>query len=55
MSTSFTLLFALYPGVTQLDFTTPHQVFSHWPAAEVHVASLDGAPVSASGLHFISA
>ncbi|WP_074012077.1 DJ-1/PfpI family protein [Candidatus Sodalis sp. SoCistrobi] len=52
MSTSFTLLFALYPGVTQLDFTATHQVFSHWPAAEVHVASLDGAPVSASGLHF---
>ncbi|MEN3259888.1 DJ-1/PfpI family protein [Sodalis endosymbiont of Spalangia cameroni] len=52
MSTPFTLLFALYPGVTQLDFTAPHQVFSHWQGASVRVASLDGAPVSASGLHF---
>lgn len=52
MSTPFTLLFALYPGVTQLDFTAPHQVFSHWQGASVRVASLEGALVSASGLHF---
>jgi hypothetical protein len=26
------IVFALFPGVTQLDFTGPHQVFSSLPA-----------------------
>ena len=27
------IVFALFPGVTQLDFTGPHQVFSALPGA----------------------
>ncbi|MEO8812782.1 MAG: DJ-1/PfpI family protein [Caulobacteraceae bacterium] len=46
------IVFPLFPGVTQLDFTGPHQVFSRLPGARVTVASLDGAPVTADGLTF---
>lgn len=46
------IVFALYPGVTQLDFTGPHQVFSRLPKARVEVASLDGEPIETDGLVF---
>lgn len=46
------ILFALYPGVTHLDFTGPHQVLARTPNAEVIVASLGGADVDAEGLTF---
>jgi hypothetical protein len=36
------IVFALYPGITQLDFTGPYEVFSRLPGARVSVASLDG-------------
>jgi transcriptional regulator GlxA family with amidase domain len=36
------IVFALYPGVTQLDFTGPHQVFSRLPGAELVLASRAG-------------
>ena len=29
------IVFALFPGVTQLDFTGPHQVLSRLPGARV--------------------
>ena len=46
------IVFALYPGVTQLDFTGPHQVFSRLPTARVECASLTGEAVEADGLVF---
>ena len=46
------IVFALYPGVTQLDFTGPHQVFSRLPNAQVTCASLTGEAVEADGLVF---
>jgi len=47
-----TILFAVFPGVTQLDFTGPHQVFSRLPGAKVRVASAAGGNVEADGLVF---
>ena len=38
------IVIALYPGVTHLDFTGPHQVLSRTPNAEVIVASPAFAP-----------
>jgi len=45
----FVILEVLYPGLTQLDFTGPHTVFSRLPGAEVIVASLEGGPVESDG------
>lgn len=42
MTSSLHLVFALYPGITQLDFTGPYEVFSRLPGARVTVASLAG-------------
>jgi putative intracellular protease/amidase len=50
---SFVIVEALYPGLTQLDFTGPHTIFSRIPGAEVVVASEAGGPiVSDDGLTF---
>lgn len=46
------IVFALYPGVTHLDFTGPHQVFSRLPGAQVTCASATGEPIEADGLVF---
>jgi len=46
------IVIALYPGVTQLDFTGPHQVLSRAPDARVTVASLGGRDIEAEGLVF---
>jgi putative intracellular protease/amidase len=48
------ILFALFPGVTQLDFTGPHQVLSRLPGATVTAASLGGRDIEADGLVFAS-
>ncbi|MDP3659038.1 DJ-1/PfpI family protein [Phenylobacterium sp.] len=48
------IVFPLYPGVTQLDFTGPHQVFSRLPGAKVTTASIGGQPIEADGLVFSS-
>jgi putative intracellular protease/amidase len=47
-----TIVFALFPGVTQLDFTGPHEVFSRLPGAEVIVASRAGGAIETDGLTF---
>jgi cyclohexyl-isocyanide hydratase len=47
-----TIVFALYPGVTHLDFTGPHQFLVRTPDAEVIVASLGGQDIAAEGLTF---
>jgi putative intracellular protease/amidase len=46
------IVIALYPGVTQLDFTGPHQVLSRAPNARVQVGSLGGRDIEAEGLKF---
>ena len=46
------IVFAIYPNVTQLDFTGPHQVFSRLPGARVTLASSAGGTVEGDGLHF---
>ncbi len=46
------IVFALFPGVTQLDFTGPHQVFSRLPGAKVTTASMGGQEIGADGLTF---
>jgi len=43
------IVFALFPGVTQLDFTGPHQVFSALPGATVILASVAGGTLEAGG------
>lgn len=48
----FVIVIPIYPGVTHLDFTGPHQFFSRLPDTRVIVASMDGAPVEADGLVF---
>lgn len=48
----FHIVFALYPGVTQLDFTGPHQVFCRLPGARVTVASAAGGELTFDGLTF---
>jgi cyclohexyl-isocyanide hydratase len=46
------IVFAAFPGVTQLDFTGPHQVFSALPGASVILASAAGGTIETSGLAF---
>ena len=46
------IVFAVYPGVTPLDFTGPHQFLSRLPNADVIVASVTGEPLEADGLTF---
>jgi len=45
----FVIVEILYPGLTQLDFTGPHTVFSRLPNTEVIVASLAGGEVTSDG------
>jgi putative intracellular protease/amidase len=46
------IVIALFPGVTHLDFTGPHQVLSRTPDARVRAASLGGRDIEAEGLTF---
>jgi putative intracellular protease/amidase len=46
------IVIPLFPDVTHLDFTGPHQVLSRAPGAEVVVASVGGRDVAAEGLVF---
>lgn len=52
MSEPLVIVFPIYQGVTQLDFTGPLQFLRHMPGAEIIVASVDGADVESEGLHF---
>ncbi|HEY2707920.1 MAG TPA: DJ-1/PfpI family protein [Caulobacteraceae bacterium] len=45
----FVIVTAIYPGMTQLDFTAPHTVFSRIPGAETIVASEPGGPIESDG------
>ncbi|MBM9400779.1 DJ-1/PfpI family protein [Gluconacetobacter azotocaptans] len=48
----FRILFAVYPGMTQLDFTGPHQFLSRMPGSKTIVASSIGGAVPSEGLVF---
>jgi len=48
----FTILFAIWPGMTHLDFTGPHQFLSRLPNSQTLVASPAGGAVEADGLVF---
>jgi putative intracellular protease/amidase len=52
MSTPLVIVFALYPNVTHLDFTGPHQVLCRLPGAKTIAASEAGTPIDADGLTF---
>ncbi len=49
---ALTIVFALYPGVTHLDFTGPHQFLSRVPGARLIAASATGEPIEAEHLTF---
>lgn len=46
------IVIPLYPDVTHLDFTGPHQVLCRLPNAKVTVASMGGRDIAADGLTF---
>jgi cyclohexyl-isocyanide hydratase len=46
------VVIALFPGVTHLDFTGPHQFFARIPNVDLIVASQGGEGVAADGLMF---
>lgn len=48
----FTIVFALYDGMTQLDFTGPHEFLSRTPGAVTIIASRDGGSVKSDRLEF---
>lgn len=48
----FQIIIPLYPDVTHLDFTGPHQVLARLPNTKVTVASMGGVDVTADGLTF---
>lgn len=49
MSERFPIVFAVYPGITQLDFTGPYEVLSRLPGARCIVASTKGEPITVTG------
>lgn len=48
----FRIVFAIYSGMTQLDFTGPYQFFARLPGSELIVASGAGGDVMSEGLTF---
>lgn len=49
MSTDFPVVFALYPRITQLDFTGPYEVFTRVPGALCVLASVEGGTLEVDG------
>lgn len=52
MSDPLVFVIPIYPGVTHLDFTGPHQFFSRVPNAKVIVASVGAQPIAADSITF---
>jgi transcriptional regulator GlxA family with amidase domain len=52
MNGDFTVVFAVYPRVTQLDFTGPFEVFARLPGARCVLASTEGGNIVAEGISF---
>jgi cyclohexyl-isocyanide hydratase len=49
MTTAYRVVFPLFPGVTQLDFTGPLEVLSRLPGAECVLASVEGGRLELGG------
>jgi transcriptional regulator GlxA family with amidase domain len=49
MAAEFLVVFAIYPRVTQLDFTGPHEVLARLPGARCILASSTGGDLEADG------
>jgi cyclohexyl-isocyanide hydratase len=49
MADAFPVVFAVYPHVTQLDFTGPHEVLARLPGARCILASTTGGDLEADG------
>ncbi len=49
MTKPYNVVFALYPRITQLDFTGPHEVLSRLPGAMCVLGSAKGGNVAADG------
>jgi transcriptional regulator GlxA family with amidase domain len=49
MAEPLVIVFPLYPGLTQLDFTGPHQFLVRAPGAKVVLSSAQGGEVEAEG------
>jgi transcriptional regulator GlxA family with amidase domain len=49
MAEEFPVVFAIYPHVTQLDFTGPHEVLARLPGAQCILASSTGGDLEADG------
>ena len=49
MTAEFPVVFALYPRVTQLDFTGPYEVLARLPGAQCILASSTGGDIVADG------
>jgi cyclohexyl-isocyanide hydratase len=49
MDSDFSVVFALYPNVTQLDFTGPFEVFARLPNARCTLASVAGGTIQGDG------
>jgi cyclohexyl-isocyanide hydratase len=49
MSVEFPVVFALYPNITQLDFTGPYEVLARVPGAKCILASVAGGTLEAAG------
>jgi transcriptional regulator GlxA family with amidase domain len=53
MTSPFSIVFALYPNLTQLDFTGPFEVLARLPHARCILASVDGGELAADrGMKF---
>jgi putative intracellular protease/amidase len=52
MPNPIAIVIPIYPGVTHLDFTGPHQFFARLPNAKIAVASIGAASITADGLTF---
>src|SRR5579862_3557877 len=49
----FPVVFALFPNVTQLDFTAPAEIFARLPRASLTLASVEGGELETeSGITF---
>lgn len=49
MSVDFPVVFALFPGITQLDFTGPYEIFTRVPGSRCILASVEGGSIEADG------
>jgi transcriptional regulator GlxA family with amidase domain len=49
MASEFQIVFALFPRITQLDFTGPYEVLARLPGARCILASVDGGQIQADG------